>query len=182
MTYSEILIMVMDSISISVVLTFFSMVITCFYKKFKHEPIVKPVRTTTFFLYLYMLFYVTVFRGGLFQGVRTINLIPFDNLLMTTYYQINAWGQIGALMMFSYNVLGNILWFVPLGVLGSTLFKDMNLYKTIMISFVLSFSIEVMQYLFYTGISDVDDLIFNCIGGICGYYIYQSMKMKLVKG
>ena len=84
--------------------------------------------------------------------------------------------------MFSYNVLGNIIWFIPLGVLGSTLFKEMNLYKTIMISFVLSFSIEVMQYLFYTGISDVDDLIFNCIGGICGYYIYQSMKMKLVKG
>lgn len=182
MTYNEIIMMVMDSISISVVLAFFSMIVTYFYKRFKHEQMVRPIRTATLFMYLYMLLYVTVFRGGLFQSVaHSINLVPFDSLFTTAYYQQQILGSLAALWIFMYNVIGNILWFIPVGLFASTFIKKLSLIKVICLSFVLSITIEILQYIFYTGISDIDDLIFNVIGGIFGFYIYQHFRMRIAE-
>lgn len=182
MTYNEIIMMVMDSISISVVLAFFSMIVTYFYKRFKHEQLVKPIRTATLFMYLYMLLYVTVFRGGLFQTLyHSVNLIPLDSLFTTAYYQQQVLGNGAAIWFFLYNVVGNILWFIPLGLLASTFMKNRSLLKVICISFVLSFTIEILQYVFYTGISDIDDLIFNVIGGVFGFYMYRHLRMRLAE-
>lgn len=183
MTYNEIIAMVLDSIFASIVLAFLSMIVAYFYKKYKNEKLLKPIRTITFLIYIYMLLFVTVFRGGLYQNlVHSINLVPFDELLTSSYYQLEVLGTTEAVLMFSYNVLGNIIWFIPLGILLSTLFEKMNVWKTLMISFIVSLSIEILQYLFYTGVSDIDDLIFNIVGGICGYYIYQFGKKRIEKG
>lgn len=180
MTYNEIIAMVLDSIFISIVLAFLSIVVAYFYKKYKNEKILKPIRTTTFLVYLYMLLFVTVFRGGLYQNLtHSINLVPFDELLTSSYYQMEVLGTSNALLMFSYNVLGNIIWFIPLGLLTSTIFSKINLWKILSISLVLSLSIEILQYCFYTGVSDIDDVIFNVLGGVIGFYMYQFGKNKI---
>lgn len=132
-----------------------------------------------FLFYLSMLLSVTVFRRGLFMNTtHDINIIPFDELLTSSYYQMNIWGKRSAFLIFSYNVFGNILWFVPFGLLSSYIFKNMNGIKVFLLSFLLSFSIEGMQYVFYTGISDVDDIIFNVLGGLIGYGIYKWINKR----
>lgn len=174
MTFEQIIMMVLDSFQYAIVLVFLSMVVSYFYKRNKNERMSKPIRMGAFLLYVYMLLYITVFRGGLFQNnYHIINLIPFDELLTSSFYQLQAWGKQSALLIFSYNVLGNIIWFVPLGIFLPTMFEKMNFIKCILYSFLLSFTIEVCQYVFYTGISDIDDIIFNVFGGIVGYGIYR---------
>ncbi|NBK99487.1 MAG: VanZ family protein [Erysipelotrichia bacterium] len=179
MTYNEIIKMVMDSFLISFILVFISLLLCYFYKKAKNEKWNNPLRLGFFLLYLYMLLYVTVFRGGLFQGsYRAINLLPFDELLTSSYYQAIVVGKISGFIMFSYNVFGNIIWFIPFGVLLCTYLKTVKLQKVIIYSLLLSLSIEIMQFCFYTGVSDIDDIIFNVIGGICGYLIYHFMRVN----
>lgn len=175
MSYNEIINMVADSFKISIILVIISMVVCYLYKKYKNEKWNNPIRFAFFLLYLYMLLYVTVFRGELFKGNHAINLMPFDELLTSSYYQTIVVGKFSGLLMFSYNVFGNIIWFIPFGLLLCTYLKKVRLTKIVFYSLLLSLSIEIMQYLFYTGVSDIDDVIFNVIGGICGYYIYRLM-------
>lgn len=178
MTYNEIIKMVIDSFLISILLVIISLIVCYLYKKHKNEKWNNPLRLGVFLLYLYMLLYVTVFRGGLFQtDYHGVNLMPFDELLTSSYYQAIVIGKLSGLLMFSYNVFGNIIWFIPFGILLCTYLKEVKLKKIILYSLLLSFSIEVMQYLFYTGVSDIDDVIFNVLGGICGYIIYHFIRV-----
>lgn len=170
MSFDQIFTMVLDSFQYAIVLVFLSMVVSYFYKRNKNEKMSKPIRMGAFLLYIYMLLYITIFRGGLYQNdYHVINIIPFDELLTSSYYQLQAWGKQSAFLIFSYNVLGNIVWFIPLGIFLPTIFEKMNIGKVIFISLALSLSIEVCQYIFYTGVSDIDDIIFNVLGGIVGY-------------
>lgn len=179
MTYNEILKMVLDSFLISSILVVISLFICYLYKKYRNEKWNNPIRLAFFLLYLYMLLYVTVFRGGLFQGdYHAINLRPFDELLVSSYYQAVVVGKFSGLVMFCYNVFGNIIWFIPFGILLCTYLKKVQLKKVALYSLLLSLSIEVMQYIFYTGVSDIDDVIFNVIGGVCGYFIYHFISIS----
>ena len=58
--------------------------------------------------------------------------------------------QVGFFAMFT-NLFGNVLIFVPFG---------------------LSLCVEVFQFITKVGSFDVDDLLLNTIGGICGYILF----------
>ena len=74
--------------------------------------------------------------------------------------------------------MGNLVWFVPLGVLLPVLTKARK--ATILWGLGLSLYIEVSQYVFGTGVSEVEDLILNTAGTGIGYLIYIGAK-KLVR-
>ena len=42
--------------------------------------------------------------------------------------------------------------------------------------FSTSISIEILQYILGVGVSDIDDVLLNVIGGIWGYYLYKILK------
>ena len=46
--------------------------------------------------------------------------------------------------------------------------------------FLISLSIEIIQYAFRIGASDIDDIILNCLGGGIGILIYLLLE-KLFK-
>ena len=181
MTFAEIFDMVVDSFFVAVLLDVVSMAIYYGYKKYKKEEWNRPLRVAIFLLYIYMLINITVFRGQLFQNeTHSFNLIPFDELLSASYYQASVLGKKQALVILAYNVIGNIVWFIPFGIILCVYAKNMTIKKTVLYSFLLSLSIELLQYVFYTGVSDIDDIIFNVVGGVVGYGIYRLINKRRI--
>ena len=122
-------------------------------------------------IYLILLLQITVFRFGLhwvpLDVARTTNFEPLVTLRLLT-----PWAKF-------YNIVGNIVWFVPLGLALPQVFAQCRWGRTILLGALLSLSIEGLQYLFYTGITDVDDVIFNTLGAFVGYGL--MLLAQLVK-
>lgn len=78
---------------------------------------------------------------------------------------------------FIRQVVLNIIMTIPFGFLFPlTKNKKTNLIKTILYTFLLSLSIEILQPLINTRSSDITDLITNVLGGIIGYLLYLIFK------
>ncbi|MGG0409236.1 VanZ family protein [Peribacillus simplex] len=68
------------------------------------------------------------------------------------------------------NIVGNIIGFVPFGLMLPLLSKRFYQFKSILIAtFCFSFTYEILKILFELGSFDTDDLILNTLGGIIGY-------------
>lgn len=93
--------------------------------------------------------------------IQMINLIPFKTIL--------AGIERGGLLL-NVNVLGNIVAFMPLGVLVPALGRRPNLPVVVLgTSAFVSVSIEVLQWLFARRVADIDDVILNVVGALVGY-------------
>lgn len=84
--------------------------------------------------------------------------------------------------IFFMNLFGNIVLFMPLGILISLLKEGKNNFlKAVFFGFIISLTIECSQLFIDYRIFDVDDLIFNTIGYIMGYFIYLLYRMVRLK-
>ena len=118
--------------------------------------------------YLGALIQITVIRGGIeLTGER--DPWQMEPLIWTIYQLRGGWWT------FFYPLLGNIFWFVPMGVI---LGRKFNLWITVLLAGLISFSIEVLQWLFRNGVSDIDDIIFNLIGAFLGYLLYYIVSKR----
>ncbi len=93
-----------------------------------------------------------------------VNLRPFEFLLE----RYDGW---------QINIIGNILMFVPVGIVWPCCYKKLN---TVLKAFAAcvgyTLFIEVTQLFLYERHSDVDDIILNSIGGLLGALIYFFVK------
>lgn len=127
-------------------------------------------------LYLICLYQITAIRFGLTLSVERmasrsarINLIP-----MTLPWK---WLIYGYWWLFISNVIGNCLWFMPLGILLPTLYaRQRKLWRVMLTGALVSISIEGLQYLLCTGVTDIDDVILNTLGSIMGYLVWRLMR------
>lgn len=145
-------------------------------RKIKHRP-ETIILLILFIIYLIVLFKITIFRGST-TDVRNINLVPFTTI--SKYFRSISRGNI---IIGISNLLGNLIIFLPLGYISPLVFYKMQKFIRILIlSFILSLSIETSQYIFACGHTDIDDIILNTISGIIGYWIYiltlKSFKPK----
>lgn len=91
---------------------------------------------------------------------KNLNLIPFRSF--HAYWA-------GAIIR---NVCGNLAMFMPLGFLSSALFRNGTWKRALCIGVGMSLFIEVAQY-FIMRASDIDDIILNTTGALCGYWLYR---------
>jgi len=76
------------------------------------------------------------------------------------------------------NVLGNILLFLPFGLLSPYLIKCKKFISVLVYSALFSTFIEVMQYTFLTSRrADIDDVILNTLGAVIGFIVYCIVKV-----
>ena len=133
----------------------------------------KGILWVIFLLYIGVLLRITVFRSSFGSyplcSHGQIELVPFVGLIQIFHNSVG---------MFLYLFVGNLVWFVPLGVLLPVLTKARN--ATILWGLGLLLYIEVSQYVFGTGVSEVEDLILNTAGTGIGYLIYLGAR-KLVR-
>ncbi|WP_432663354.1 VanZ family protein [Wukongibacter baidiensis] len=99
------------------------------------------------------------------SNVPQYNLIPFRTIInFVIYFESNN------LEVVLYNILGNIIVFIPLGFLISTILRRKK--KTLIVmttSLLLILCAETMQLVLRVGVFDVDDIILNLIGCYLGY-------------
>ena len=82
------------------------------------------------------------------------------------------------------NVIGNIVVFMPIGMFLPSLFsRCRNIFFTTILTLEISLCVELVQLLTKVGSFDVDDLLLNTIGGVCGYLVYMIYRgiKRLVK-
>jgi glycopeptide antibiotics resistance protein len=100
------------------------------------------------------------------------NFIPFRTIRMYIvyyrYFQFDIW--------FS-NLFGNVLFFMPLGFFLPCLFAKLRRgWLVILISLCASGGAEILQWNFQVGGFDVDDILLNTLGGICGYWLFARVR------
>lgn len=76
------------------------------------------------------------------------------------------------------NLIGNIILFIPLGLLYPLCRKKkVGIIEGIIVILGSTCTIELLQYFFLTSRrADIDDIILNFIGGIIGYIIYRWIE------
>lgn len=114
-------------------------------------------------LYIWLLFEIlTNTETNNFSG---FNLVPFKEIFR---YKVGS-------TMFNYNVLGNILIFLPFGYLIGTYVNPKKIWPVIITALGTSLAVELVQ--FKTGrCFDIDDIILNLVGSIIGYLLYIGLS------
>ncbi|MDU0479447.1 VanZ family protein [Staphylococcus chromogenes] len=114
--------------------------------------------------YLPALILLTLLKGVFVIGhlwrktnhhIREVQVVPFNDL-----WASKSW--FGSL----FNIFGNMVLFIPLGMLAYMLLRDVK--RTALLGFVVSAAIEAAQYIFALGVTDTDDLILNTAGAALG--------------
>jgi glycopeptide antibiotics resistance protein len=129
---------------------------------------------TTFFLLLYFCFliYAVFFaRRRHHLGIRYLNFVPFKNT-------VNDFNDLIDIGIFNYlsNILGNVFLLMPLPFILAMVFKINRFALVLLAGFLVSFTIELLQYIFDVGVADVDDLILNTLGTVIGYLCFSICK------
>ena len=92
---------------------------------------------------------------GAAHAVRSIDTMLFDGFDSPNYWYA-PWT----------NSLGNIALFMPLA--AGIYVRSKSFIAAVAASIAASMGIEITQYIFALGYSDIDDLFFNTIGGVLG--------------
>lgn len=133
--------------------------------KNKGKSIIRQVGYLGLFCSLFLIVFATILFVpiSLHPEHYILNLIPF-NWIFEEENVINY---------FIVEIVPNIMMFIPLGVFVPVVFKDkMDIIKTLIIIFVVTFSVEFVQY-FIGRSSDINDIITNLLGGLVGYGLFK---------
>lgn len=77
------------------------------------------------------------------------------------------------------NLFGNILLFLPLGILPSVLWRRMaHFFRTIALATAIMTAIELLQMFLLVGTCDIDDIFLNVLGAAIGYWCYTRMRKR----
>lgn len=121
--------------------------------------------------YIASLIEITVLRGGiawngLFDAEHLkVQWIPFKTTL--DELKSGTWP-------FIYHVGGNLAWFIPLG----WIMRRKSAWAALLAGILFSVTIECLQWVFITGITDVDDVIFNTCGSLIGYLLSRRIQRQ----
>lgn len=138
------------------------------------------------YIALLFVFVVVKFKGSFYelsdrissysmQGSINYNLIPFRSM-STQIERITQWWALK-------NLLGNIIPFIPFGFLLPITYKKFSLALSVFFTGLASILlIEVFQFFTKLGSFDVDDIILNMIGIVCGYLMFLVINRIFVRG
>ncbi|MBD5549465.1 MAG: VanZ family protein [Lachnospiraceae bacterium] len=138
-------------------------------------------------VYIALLFVVVVvkFKGSFYelsdrvnsysmQGSINYNLIPFRSMSTQIEYITQWWAL--------KNLFGNIIPFIPFGFLLPIAYKKFNsTIKVLSMGLASILIIEIFQFFTKLGSFDVDDIILNMIGIVCGYLMFLVINRLFVR-
>ncbi len=111
-----------------------------------------------FIIYILCLFYVVTFQD---VSWSSHNFVPFKEIFR---YDIGSG-------VFYKNIFGNLLLFIPYGIFIARYLKLKEPIVLVVIAFITSLSIEVIQFLIGS-VFDLDDIILNVVGCLLGFSVY----------
>lgn len=141
-----------------------------------------------FFLYLLFVIKMIVFKypvsqmqaivdswqkDVILEGLSTANFIPFKTIKMYIRYY-----DLPGIRSFA-NLFGNVLIFVPVGMLFPFVHKrGRNIWILLANAFLFVAGIEIFQLFSAFGAFDVDDIILNCFGVLMGRVLFELLFGK----
>lgn len=135
----------------------------------KHEIIKERKKVAVILIaYLSILLQMGLFSRP-FGSIRGIKWVPFAT---------PGGGQLIILY-----ALANLVIFIPAGFLLTKTFRKSldKIWKIALIVLAISLIVEVVQFIFACGTSEVEDMIMNVIGGVIGYGIARKTIKKSEK-
>ncbi|OMF38451.1 hypothetical protein BK133_02725 [Paenibacillus sp. FSL H8-0548] len=105
--------------------------------------------------------------------IRSVDVIPF----YTIYSYLSGALNVPTIIVMT-NILGNIILFMPLGVYVQLLKKDKRISISMVIVFLISLLVEIFQFIFGIGATDIDDIILNSLGGLIGILVYKALLLS----
>lgn len=69
----------------------------------------------------------------------------------------------------------NVVVFIPVGLLIGVAFKRMTWWKAMLTGCGIAVTIEVLQFFFMRGFSEIDDVMHNTLGCLIGYGAYRAI-------
>ena len=145
----------------------------------------KALFTIYCLLLITILFLNNEYRMGGFQNISTFsrehfetsNIIPFATIIGYVSGMVSNDINTGIVII---NLVTNLLLFAPMGFFIPMLFQDKikNTKQFLIIIIILTFLVEIIQFITYRGSTDIDDIILNTIGASI---VYILMKTKVVE-
>ena len=141
----------------------------------------RPILWTIFIIYCFVLVYVLFLSRGTRDGFtfaeymrRFTNFIPFKTIVEYVQRYIDGYRNLSVL-----NLLGNLALFVPMGMALPCLFKKLNrFWKVILTILGMVVLVEIVQGILRVGSIDIDDVIFNVVGAMIGYWVIIMAPVK----
>ena len=126
----------------------------CFHKEFKYLIAI---------IYIWLLFEILTMTE--LNNISGMNLKPLSEILR---YEFGT-------KMFYYNVLGNIIIFIPFGYLIGEYVNPKKIWPIIVTTLLTSSVVEFVQLKIGRSF-DIDDIILNLVGGIIGYILFKALR------
>ena len=128
-------------------------------------------------LMLVLLFWRTPNRGPapyLERVLGMVNLVPFETI--RRYLRLLDSRALVFIRMAVVNLFGNVIMFVPLGLLLPVAYpRTARWWKILLITAGAVIAVEITQVLTLLGTCDIDDLILNLLGAAIGYGCFQIL-------
>lgn len=174
--YFQICINILLFISISLILSSnqlfktYSLVIKLIY-------IISSVVIGDYFLYLFFKpkisqinYYVALFFYVIILLITLFYRKEQKEYLITDGFYIIKWLKLILInKIVFYNLIGNIILFIPLG-----FFNKNHSLKYLFIAFIIIILIEFLQYITKRGVFDIIDIVLNIIGVLIGFLLTQK--------
>ncbi|MBU3128954.1 VanZ family protein [Clostridium tagluense] len=136
----------------------------------------KRERIKAVFLYGVFICYILLLIKILF--LSRISHLEHSSINLTPFYSIMEYISGRFANAFS-NVVGNIVIFIPLGTYLSLFKNDKRVITNLLLIFIVSLFVEIIQGLLGIGASDIDDIILNYLGGVIGILGYKFLLFIL---
>lgn len=145
--------------------------IIIFFASFKWKKALRFSLLLLFIEYLFLIYCSTVFCRSRIDDIGHF-FMPFWS------YKAYESGKYPSLLP---EILMNIIGFIPLGFLMRAAFHKLKWWQVILTGFLVSVSIETLQYIFNLGFAEFDDVFNNTLGVAIGYSLYAITYFILNK-
>jgi glycopeptide antibiotics resistance protein len=130
------------------------------------------------FILSYIVLWAPARREHRVDGIYRTRFIPFkgtwDDMMHPKGNNVAAhW------VMFLGNFAGNILLFVPFPFIVMLAFRITSTRTVILLGFLTSVCIEIIQYITHWGVADVDDVMLNTLGALIGACLCRPFFSRL---
>ncbi len=135
------------------------------YIQINHEKFVFYQEFLNLIFIIYILLLYQLLTSTELNTMSGLNIVPFTEIFR---YKIGS-------KLFIYNVIGNILVFVPFGYFVSGYVKAKKVSHILLISFISSLTVELVQLKIGRSF-DIDDVILNVTGSIIGFLLFIGLS------
>ncbi len=134
------------------------------YLRINHEKLVFYREFINLMFVIYILLLYQLLTTTELNKMSGLNIVPFTEIFR---YEIGS-------PSFIYNVIGNILIFIPFGYFVSMYMKATKFSHILAVSLITSLTVELVQL--HIGRSfDIDDIILNVSGSILGFLLFIGL-------